>query len=688
MTFVVTQACNLACTYCYQVGKNGQSAMSRKTAFRAVDFLLAQDSAEDSVLLSFFGGEPLLEVELIDEICDQFLERATALGHKWAHRHGFTVTTNGTLYGQPGVQRFIRKHLDRLSVSLSLDGTEARHNRSRPYPDGRGSYGDVARNVPLWRSQFPDTPAKSTFGPADLPTIRDSILHIWSLGVRSVSANLLFEDVWSGGDDEVLEDQLRELADEIVSRDLWREHNCSFFSEKIGHPWSSDFLLTTTCSAGRMLAVDSTGTLYPCVWFMPFALKRQPPYPVGDIWSGLNRDRVRPLSALTAVYRNSSDCLNCEVADGCACCVGMDYETSATGTFYERATYICRMHKARVRANEYYWARLARRKGIRRRQEITSTRQRHLFLLGASDAVSHCHYVNPAMESFPVSSVVLKQGLDLARREFYRPVILQSVRGPRLELPDTYDPLHITSSRSTSANEGDLIVFDNEYSPAPKADNVVLIVTVANLHRLNELVLALLGSAERVNTVIRGVGGMNMGDLDTYGQQLLLVAEHLLALARVGVFPEVSSITDRLYLERHEGCGAGVHALTLAPNGRLYLCPGFYYAYPSVSIGDLSGQRNDALLKLCGLGRAPLCRSCHGYHCRRCLLECWARTRHPNVPPRMMCLATNAEVKAAARLKEAMERQGTPLKVKPVVVGPADPLDELQVRGSEVVCIT
>ena len=72
ITFIVTKDCQLACKYCYLVGKNSKERLSWKTAKKAIDFLLnhEDDFKEESVIWDFIGGEPFLEIDLIDQICD------------------------------------------------------------------------------------------------------------------------------------------------------------------------------------------------------------------------------------------------------------------------------------------------------------------------------------------------------------------------------------------------------------------------------------------------------------------------------------------------------------------------------------------------------------------------------------------------------------------------------------------
>ncbi|MCL6451462.1 MAG: radical SAM peptide maturase, CXXX-repeat target family [Acetobacteraceae bacterium] len=674
ITFVVTQNCNMACRYCYITHKNQRSRMSFEVARRAVDLFLSQNYPQPSVVWDFIGGEPLLEIELVDEICDYIKVESYRRRHKWHDRYMFMFSTNGILYDDPRVQRFITKNHPRLSIGITIDGTERKHNLNRVYPDGRGSYRDVVRNVRLWLQQFPSAHTKVTFASQDLPYLKESIIHLWELGLRHIPANVVFEDVWQEGDDLVLEQQLRELADYVIENRLWNEVNCTFFGESLGFPNTEESLKSNWCGAGLMVAVDHQGLLYPCIRFMDYSLNRRRGYVLGDIEQGIDPDKLRPFVALSLVTQSPQECIDCEVASGCAWCQGWNYDSADTPTIYQRATYICRMHKARVRANEYYWARLGARTAIQRKN--VGQRRRHLYILAAGDAVTHCGYRNPNRDATPISPEILQQGLEFARRHFYRPVLLHSVSGPRLDLPEGFCALHIVSSRSPHPAQGDIVVHDNEVGPAGPCDTAILLVSRASLHRLNEMVQGVLAKARRVNVMLEDVGGFGEEDLKRYEEQLRLIAEHLLALFRGGERKEVSVLTDRLDLTRPEDCEAGAHSLTLAPNGKLYICPAFYYRDPSSAVGDPWQGVDPALVETCHRRKAPLCLDCGAYHCRRCLFDGEVRTLQRNVPSRMQCVVSHTELKVTAWLSRELSALGVPQRSE-IVVDALDPLETL-----------
>lgn len=356
ITFIVTEDCQLRCKYCYLVGKNSFKKLSFETAKKCVDYILENKEyfPENSVIWDFIGGEPFLEIQLIDKICDYIKIRMYELDHRWFNNYRFSFTTNGLQYSNANIQRFIKKNITHVSMTLTLDGTESKHDLNRVYSDGEGSYKDVVKNVPLWLKQFPNASTKVTFASADLKYLKESILHLWKIGIKHVDANVVAEDVWQDGDDAIFENQLMLLADEIINNKLYTENNCSLFSRLIGQRNTNN---GNWCGAGKMLAIDTEGKFFPCLRFAKFSLQNKPEIQVGDYIAGIDSNKLRPFLALDVVTQSSYNCLTCEVATGCAWCQGTNYDCADTNTIYQRAIFICKMHKARVRANNYFWNR-------------------------------------------------------------------------------------------------------------------------------------------------------------------------------------------------------------------------------------------------------------------------------------------------------------------------------------------
>lgn len=384
ITFIVTKDCQLACKYCYLVGKNSKERMPWEVAKQAIDYILdnENDFKEESVIWDFIGGEPFLEIDLIDKICDYLKTEMFRRNHHWFNSYRFSFSTNGINYHTEKIQSFIQKNHEHLSIGITIDGTERKHDLNRiwktpemekgimPKPEEEhGSYKDVVKNIPLWLEQFPGGGTKVTISSADIPYIKESVLHLYSLGIHEVNINCVFENVWKDGDDKLFEEQLMQLADAIIDGEYYNDYACSFFTEHMGKPMDCILENQNWCGAGKMLAIDAAGNFYPCTRFAQYSLRDKKAWIIGNIHDGIDKNKLRPFLTLDRCTQSKPECIDCEVASGCAWCQGENYDAAETPTIYQRSTAICKMHKARVRANNYYWNKLFRKLELEGRHE-------------------------------------------------------------------------------------------------------------------------------------------------------------------------------------------------------------------------------------------------------------------------------------------------------------------------------
>ena len=376
ITFIVTKDCQLACKYCYLVGKNSKEKMTWEVAKQAIDYILdhEQEFREKSVVWDFIGGEPFLEIDLIDQICDYLKTEMFRRNHHWFNSYHFSFSTNGINYHSEKVQQYIKKNYAHLSIGITIDGTKKKHDLNRIWKtqemergimpkaeEERGSYEDVLKNIPLWLKQFPNGGTKVTISSADIPYIKESVLHLYSLGIHEVNINCVFENVWREGDDKLFEEQLLQLADAIIDNEYYKDYACSFFIEHMGKPQDKKLDNQNWCGAGKMLSIDAAGNFYPCTRFAQYSLREKKAWVIGNIHDGIDKNKLRPFLTLDRCTQSRPECVDCEVASGCAWCQGENYDAADTPTINQRAIAICKMHKARVRANNYYWNKLYRK---------------------------------------------------------------------------------------------------------------------------------------------------------------------------------------------------------------------------------------------------------------------------------------------------------------------------------------
>lgn len=368
ITFQVTDNCNLACTYCYQTHK-GTRVMSIETAKKFVDLLLSGDKGMSSyvdpsfspgVIIDFIGGEPFLAIDLIDEICDYFFHEAIRLRHPWAEKHMFSLCSNGVLYRDPKVQKFLKKHHDHISLSITVDGNKELHDSCRIFPNGDPSYEYAVDAVKDWMSRGYYIGSKITIAPENVIYLNSAIRHMIELGYEDINANCVFEKGWTLEHASIFYEQMKTLTDYLIENNLVENIFIALYDENFFKPKEVTDLQNWCGGTGLMLACDPVGYLYPCLRYMESSLgDRRAPLRIGhvDIGIGQTQEAREIIDCLNCIDRrteSTDECFYCPIANGCSWCSAYNYEVH--GTPNSRATYICEMHKARALANAYHWA--------------------------------------------------------------------------------------------------------------------------------------------------------------------------------------------------------------------------------------------------------------------------------------------------------------------------------------------
>ena len=376
VTFQVTDKCNLACTYCYQINKSTRR-MSIDDAKKFINKLLAGDdgfggyvnpSKSPAIVIEFIGGEPFLEIDLISQIVDYFRLRVIQLRHPWMEKFCVSVCSNGVLYADPRVQKFLQKNKDNISFSVTLDGNKELHDKCRVFPDGGGSYDIAEAATQDWMSRGYYMGSKITISQENLPYIYDALMHIVGLGYDEIHANCVYEAFWTEKDAGKLYELMKKFSDFMLSDKKYRDLDCSLYTRNLGTPKKADDLQNWCGGTGSMLSMDPDGWLYPCIRYMESSLGAdQKPMRIGNVHTGLatckeHQNCVECLNVIDRRSQSTDDCFYCPIAEGCSWCSAFNYQTY--GTADKRVTRICPMHKGRVLANVYHWNNYYKKYGI------------------------------------------------------------------------------------------------------------------------------------------------------------------------------------------------------------------------------------------------------------------------------------------------------------------------------------
>lgn len=304
----------------------------------------------------------------------------------------------------------------------------------------------------------------------------------------------------------------------------------------------------------------------------------------------------------------------------------------------------------------------------------------YLVILLDDTSVAYCHADNPLKERNLMPIETLKKGILFGMKQN---LMIQYVF-PNYALPEEYasviesiDNVKIYPvgckpvTGIESENEADVEVA-NSIPEKVETKNLVLRLTFCEMLKQKDGIAKLFANGKRVNLCITDVEQFTDEQIETYRQVLDEWNKALLDLYKQGQSPQFNLLTDRMMLEKMHNCEAGVGNITLAPNGKFYLCPAFYYDermqvfnqlnhhQPSSdnSVGDLEKGLEIPNPQLLQLSHAPLCRNCDAYQCRRCIWLNQKLTWDINTPSRQQCVMAHLERNAGRSLLNEIRNIG------------------------------
>lgn len=340
----IAHDCNLACKYCFaEEGEyHGRRAlMSFEVGKKALDFLIANSGNRRNLEVDFFGGEPLMNWQVVKDL--------VAYGREQEKIHDknfrFTITTNGVLLNDE-IQEFVNKEMD--NVVLSLDGRQEVNDHMRPFRNGKGSYDLI---VPKFQKLAESRNqqkyyVRGTFTRENLDFSKD-VLHFADLGFEQISIEpVVGEDTdFYSIQKEHLPQIFEEydiLAKELIKREK-EGRGVNFFHFMIdldGGPCISKRL--SGCGSGtEYLAVTPWGDLYPCHQFVG-----DEDFLMGNVDDGITRPEIAEEFRGCSVY-SKDKCKNCFAKFYCSGgCMANAYKFH--GSIHNTYDVGCEMERKRV----------------------------------------------------------------------------------------------------------------------------------------------------------------------------------------------------------------------------------------------------------------------------------------------------------------------------------------------------
>ena len=340
----IAHDCNLACRYCFaEEGEyHGRRAlMSFEVGKKALDFLIANSGSRRNLEVDFFGGEPLMNWQVVKDLVAYGREQEKLHNKKFR----FTLTTNGVLLNDE-VMEFCNREMG--NVVLSVDGRKEVHDFMRPFRKGAGSYDLV---IPKFQ-KFAESRnqdkyyVRGTFTHHNLDFSND-VLHLADLGFKQISVEPVVaadtEDYAIREEDiPQIKEEYDKLAKEMIAREKAGKgfNFFHFMIDLTGGPCVYKRL--SGCGSGtEYLAVTPWGDLYPCHQFVG-----EEKYLMGNVDDGITRPDIREEFKECNVY-SKEKCRNCFAKFYCSGgCAANSYKFH--GSINDAYDVSCELERKRV----------------------------------------------------------------------------------------------------------------------------------------------------------------------------------------------------------------------------------------------------------------------------------------------------------------------------------------------------
>lgn len=285
---------------------------------------------------------------------------------------------------------------------------------------------------------------------------------------------------------------------------------------------------------------------------------------------------------------------------------------------------------------------------------------KYLIILLDDSSTAYCHYEKGKRAPRLIALGDLVRAINFGMKEN---LMIQFIY-PDYALPQQYEDLidtidHVAIKPAQQAAKDDIAVCDlPNLSAKTPSDNVIVRTDIATLTEMKDRIADFIFEKDRVNLTLTDIGRWTQADIDKYAKILDFFVAAIVQRSKSGArLPQLNILTDRLMLTEMNNCNAGVESITVAPDGKFYVCPTFYYAAKN-ACGSLAEGLDIKNRQLYRLDHAPICRKCDAWHCHRCVWLNSEKTLEVNTPGHVQCVVSHLERNASRKLLAGLREFG------------------------------
>lgn len=290
---LITNACNFACTYCYEEKRSG--VMKWQTMQRLIDMMVGQYdpyrhcNRQADMNLYLFGGEPFLNWPVVKKTLEYAIKQKP--------KFGIYILSNGSIWSKE-IDKILREYKkrmgERLLMQISIDGCNMSHNSTRKFKDGRSTFDTVVANIKKYREIFPDLILRETVCPDKIDMLFEDYKVISELS-DTISLTPIVEGDWYSAMD-LARDQLTKIFDLYRAQVLVRP---KLFLSLVNQPLKrscemndgkNDFDYKGCHAGDQLMGITTEGEIFPCQRFIAYRDKFD--FKMGDVWKGLEKNEA------------------------------------------------------------------------------------------------------------------------------------------------------------------------------------------------------------------------------------------------------------------------------------------------------------------------------------------------------------------------------------------------------------
>ena len=343
ITFLITNQCNLRCTYCYE--KKTNNIINLKNCYAVIDRLFDIEKNiqwwnnfininTKKIIFHFFGGECFLYPDLMDNICSYFVKKCNNDIQKYQERLNnfeIKIQTNGTLLQTENSKKFLNKwerYIKDEDMFISIDGTKKSNDSCRKFKDSRCSVWDlVSKNIRWYISTFHKTVStKGTISPENIYSLYDNYLEYKKLGFKNIRMTIRDDQEvsWKNIDLNKVKGQYMMILKDLL-KNPYLEYNFNTFD-------ITNSVSVCNCNGGG-IALDYSDKIYSCFYFSSLCNDKQKAFFIGDVNKGIyNIENINILQNYKDKSINNDNCKKCNYIYNC-------YNKCPAASYLETGTF-------------------------------------------------------------------------------------------------------------------------------------------------------------------------------------------------------------------------------------------------------------------------------------------------------------------------------------------------------------